>query len=254
VCGVDETAESLEAVRQAARLRSAEGSLHLLAAVYLAGAIVAGWPAERIASELDEAVGDVVRRAEALAGERVTSKVVNAPAVESLLAEIRQEKATVICVGSHSHHRLPGIVVGYVATAMLHEAPCSVLVARKPSQPDDFPRSIVVGIDGSPQATAAHEVASELAARFDVELRPVCAYGGMHYVDTDAVIAAFPDLSLDEREAVEALLAASVRADLVVVGSRGLHGLRALGSVSERIAHRANCTVLVVREQPGASL
>ena len=35
--------------------------------------------------------------------------------------------------------------------------------------------------------------------------------------------------------------------DLIVVGSRGLHGLRALGSVSERVAHGADATVLVAR-------
>lgn len=34
---------------------------------------------------------------------------------------------------------------------------------------------------------------------------------------------------------------------LIVLGSRGLHGIRALGSVSERVAHRAPCSVLVVR-------
>jgi nucleotide-binding universal stress UspA family protein len=31
------------------------------------------------------------------------------------------------------------------------------------------------------------------------------------------------------------------------VGSRGLHGVRALGSVSERVAHDARCSVLVIR-------
>jgi nucleotide-binding universal stress UspA family protein len=31
------------------------------------------------------------------------------------------------------------------------------------------------------------------------------------------------------------------------MGSRGLHGLRSLGSVSERVAHDAGCSVLVVR-------
>jgi nucleotide-binding universal stress UspA family protein len=36
-------------------------------------------------------------------------------------------------------------------------------------------------------------------------------------------------------------------ADLVVVGSRGLKGLKALGSVSERVAHEARCPVLVVK-------
>ena len=46
---------------------------------------------------------------------------------------------------------------------------------------------------------------------------------------------------------MEALVGASHDADLVVVGSRGLQGLRALGSVSERVAHQASCSVLIVR-------
>jgi nucleotide-binding universal stress UspA family protein len=43
------------------------------------------------------------------------------------------------------------------------------------------------------------------------------------------------------------LLGAVEPSDLLVVGSRGLHGIRALGSVSERVAHKAPCSVLVVR-------
>ena len=49
-------------------------------------------------------------------------------------------------------------------------------------------------------------------------------------------------------EPVRALVAASADADLLVVGSRGLDGLRALGSVSERVAHRARCSTLIVRD------
>jgi nucleotide-binding universal stress UspA family protein len=37
------------------------------------------------------------------------------------------------------------------------------------------------------------------------------------------------------------------RASLVLLGSRGVGGARALGSVSERVAHEARCSVLVVR-------
>jgi nucleotide-binding universal stress UspA family protein len=43
----------------------------------------------------------------------------------------------------------------------------------------------------------------------------------------------------------------SADADLLVVGSRGLDGFRALGSVSERVAHEASCSVLVVRAGSG---
>jgi len=54
--------------------------------------------------------------------------------------------------------------------------------------------------------------------------------------------------SWDAAQPVAALVGPSPAADLVVVGSRGLHGLRALGSVSERVAHRAHCSVLVVHD------
>jgi nucleotide-binding universal stress UspA family protein len=46
---------------------------------------------------------------------------------------------------------------------------------------------------------------------------------------------------------VGALVDASRQADLVVVGSRGLRAFEALGSVSERVAHQARCSVLVIR-------
>jgi nucleotide-binding universal stress UspA family protein len=39
----------------------------------------------------------------------------------------------------------------------------------------------------------------------------------------------------------------SLRPDLLVLGSRGLRGLRSLGSVSERVAHGSDASVLVVR-------
>jgi nucleotide-binding universal stress UspA family protein len=46
---------------------------------------------------------------------------------------------------------------------------------------------------------------------------------------------------------VDVLVGAAEQADLLVLGSRGLVGVRALGSVSERVAHKARCSVLVVR-------
>jgi nucleotide-binding universal stress UspA family protein len=41
--------------------------------------------------------------------------------------------------------------------------------------------------------------------------------------------------------------ARDLNAALVITGSRGLTGLAALRSVSERVAHAAPCSVLVVR-------
>ena len=55
------------------------------------------------------------------------------------------------------------------------------------------------------------------------------------------------DLELLPGKPVDELAVLSEFADLVVVGSRGLKGLTALGSVSERVAHQASSPVLVVR-------
>jgi nucleotide-binding universal stress UspA family protein len=44
-------------------------------------------------------------------------------------------------------------------------------------------------------------------------------------------------------------VAAELGAGLVVLGSRGLGGAPALGSVSERVAQHSPCSVLVVRPQ-----
>ena len=52
-------------------------------------------------------------------------------------------------------------------------------------------------------------------------------------------------LTDDTRDPVDAF--SDVDADLLVLGSRGLRGVHALGSVSERAAHRAGCSVLVVQ-------
>jgi nucleotide-binding universal stress UspA family protein len=66
-------------------------------------------------------------------------------------------------------------------------------------------------------------------------------------VDLARVRRRSPEVESVDGHPVETLVTASMYADLLVVGSRGLHGLRALGSVSERVAHEAKSSVLVVR-------
>jgi nucleotide-binding universal stress UspA family protein len=101
-------------------------------------------------------------------------------------------------------------------------------------------------VDGSPQSLAATAVAESLAGRFDAELVLVAATGGRG-IDLDPIQQLSPFFITDPGHPVEALSELSHEADLLVVGSRGLHGPKALGSVSERVAHRAACSVLVVR-------
>jgi nucleotide-binding universal stress UspA family protein len=255
--GVDSSDESREAARQAAAL--AEGQLTLLAAYDIAATLADGTPigapvyyVGAPVSYIEDLQRDTAKEALSRARDDVawaapTGKIVRGGIWETLIREAEREKNTLIAVGAHGGGRMSGIVTGSVATNLIHKAPCSVLVARKNS--DAFLRKIVVGIDGSPESAAAYAAASQLAERFETELVPMVALGRGEPVDRQLV-----DLFIGHHreelpdEPVQALVAGSADADLLVVGSRGLHGLKALGSVSERVAHEARSSVLIVRQ------
>jgi nucleotide-binding universal stress UspA family protein len=248
--GVDGSPESDEATRQAAILLEDEGELTLLSAYDTAPGLVGG-TGTHVPDYLDE---DVQRKAaeHALQGvvEQIqghsssTAKVVHGNSWQELLGEAERALDTMIAIGSHGIGRARGIVVGSTATEVLHKAPCSVLVARKAGA--QFPRRIVVGVDGSPESEAAYTAARGLAARFGAEIWPVVARGGK---DVDKrLVATIVDRHEDlPDQPVPALVAAGADADLLIVGNRGLHGLKSLGSVSERVAHQAGSSVLIVR-------
>jgi nucleotide-binding universal stress UspA family protein len=153
--------------------------------------------------------------------------------------------STLIAVGSHGQRWAEGIVFGSTATLLLHDAPCSVLLARETSHLT--PRRIVVGVDGSLESAAAYSVARYLAGRFDGDVTVVVAEG-RKLIDPAAISLIVGDgFRVTSEDPVRVLTAASQDADLLVLGSRGLHGLKSLGSVSERVAHRAACSTLIVR-------
>lgn len=245
VCGIDSTRQSTEAARQAECLRDPLGTLRLAAVTDSRTASYAGWAMPPVLTELDAAATSALNRAVAEFHPASSRHTVGDP-VDRLLEEIDQASATLVAVGSHGSSRAAGIALGSVATGMLHKARCSVLVARPPRFEWPFPSSILVGVDGSESSLLAAEVARSLGDRFDSEVLMVTATGGSS-VDLDAVHALSPYVIHDPGRPVEALVALANEADLLIVGSRGLHGLRALGSVSERVGHRAPCSVLVVR-------
>jgi nucleotide-binding universal stress UspA family protein len=165
----------------------------------------------------------------------------------ALIDEIGRGQSTVVAVGSHGQGRAAGIIVGSTATSLVHNAPCSVLVTRKIW--NDVPHRIAVGVDGSPESAAAYATARDLADRFEGELTVVVAEGGSgKAVDLAGVsMIVGDDYHVMPEDPVSVLAAASADVDLLVIGSRGLHGVKALGSVSERVAHRAECSTLIVR-------
>jgi nucleotide-binding universal stress UspA family protein len=243
VCGVDGTDASLHAARQAARLVSPSGWLEVFNAAYLFEADVNGRLARRVDAEVE--ARETISRAAAIAGSRAKSRLVDGPPLQSLVQELNEKHATLAVVGTHARRRLYEIVIGGVGGELLHNARCSVLIARQPLTDALFPHAIAAGADGSPESDRAVAVAEYLADRFGVPLRVITALQGK-FVDPAGAPTAAPTEMFDEHP-VRALVRASMDADILVVGSRGLHGLKSLGSVSERVAHQAACSVLVVR-------
>jgi nucleotide-binding universal stress UspA family protein len=237
VCGVDSSPESLEAARQGDRLRSSEGLLRLATVADVNVAVHAGYAATHVLGELDAAARDALHKAVDAVHPSSTHLLAGDP-VPSLLDELSRSDATLVSVGPHGHSRMLGMLLG--------EAPCSILLARRPRF-GPFPGSILCGVDGSDHSLAAAEVANDIAERFGSELVFVAATGGKS-IDLDRIRDLGSDAVDDQRKPVEALVDLSKEADLLVVGSRGLHGPAALGSVSERVAHRAASSVLVVRQ------
>jgi nucleotide-binding universal stress UspA family protein len=190
-----------------------------------------------------DAASALARAGEQCAG--ASSRLIEGEPVGALKQEIERCEATAVALGSRGHSRAAGILLGGTTTTLLHEAPCSVLIARQPASLHDFPSSILVGVDGSTASLRALEAALEVGDRLATRVRVLAATGGKP-VDFDG-LRQIDGLEWDERRPVDVLLESSRATDLVVLGSRGLHGLSALGSVSERVAHRAASSVLVVR-------
>ncbi len=179
IVGIDGSAESLEAARQAAIL--ADGELTLLTAYNVAPAVGGtgvGVPYYQDEDVLRKAATEVVARArEHVAATPAVGRVVFGRPADALVAAIESERYTLLVVGSHGLGRVTGFVVGSTANEVIRRLPCSVLLARGQSA-NGWPGRIVAGIDGSAGSAAAYEVARHLSRRFGADLLPVVAGGG----------------------------------------------------------------------------
>jgi nucleotide-binding universal stress UspA family protein len=163
------------------------------------------------------------------------------------------------------HHTVLGSVSRYCST---HAGVPTVVVP--PDWSGTECAKVVVGFDGSDNATRAARWAADFAPR-TAELDVITAVEVTPWLEDELVRSRFPEevdretarltaelhaVSLDERvthhvvlqDAREALLDAAGEADLVVVGARG-HGPIAaalLGSVASWMLHHPPCPVAVV--------
>jgi nucleotide-binding universal stress UspA family protein len=247
VCAVEPSPAGLDVLERARRLVAPGGELVAVTVFDPAGRAATGWEGPATRTELRAVAEEVHLEAAArLAlspGQRAVLR--DGLPLETILREVRMRQADLLAVGSRGHGRASGVVFGSASTMLLRHAPCPVVLVHPVGPPFRFPRTVVVGVDGSRQSLEALALGRELASRLEVPLRPIVATGGKP-VDLDGLVG-IQALEWLEGGPVEALAGAAGGEDLLVVGSRGLHGLRALGSVSERLAHRAACSVLVVR-------
>ena len=247
VCGVDASDAGVTAARVAGVIADPDGSLTLVSARDTSMATHPGWNMEQTLEELElEALTALERgRSEGAPLHELQGKLIEGNPAQALLAEIESQDATSVVVGSHGASRATGIALGSISTSLLHQAPCSVLVARGSVDAGRWPRRIVVGIDGSDDSASAFEAASALADRLDAHLLAVVATRDAR-VDLAAARRISPACEEHDTKALDLLDHESESADLLVVGSRGFR-LRALGSLSERVAYEARCSVLVAR-------
>jgi nucleotide-binding universal stress UspA family protein len=254
VCGVDGSRSSHVAVEQSIALAGPATALVFLCVREGSGAGAtrrASITAERADEGLDAAL-----KAARQAGLEAAAEVVTGHDPRPVLLD-EASRADLLVVAAHSGSRAGGITLGGTTAAAVHRATVPVLVARRaPAEP--FPGRILVATDGSEDARRAVELTARIAHRhrsrtYLLSVEPV-SHGDPKRIAVDAVnltagLGVKPAVIHGSGHADEWILetAAAESVSLVVVGSRGLTGLRALGSVSERVAHRARCSVLVAR-------
>ncbi|HYN57316.1 MAG TPA: universal stress protein [Motilibacterales bacterium] len=241
-----------------------------------AAATMAGGPALATALPHDgpalvAEAADVVARA----GVPVET-VSTAGSVSATLVE-QSRSAVMVVIGSRGHSAVSSAILGSTVSHVASHAHCPVIVARAEGMADG---PVVVGVDGSPESEELVGWAIDHASRHGLALEVLHAYaipvypGVVPYVPpveittataefeervTSEVLAGwrekYPDVEVTTNvahgRAAPALVAASGRASLTVVGSHGRGAFLGmlLGSTSQSLLHHAKGSVAVMRHR-----
>ncbi|HQU73164.1 MAG TPA: universal stress protein [Calditrichia bacterium] len=207
---------------------------------------------------------------------RIESEMVRSiSAAEAILEYLGQHPCDLVIIGTHGERGLRRLVFGSVAERVVRLSPVPVLTVQKGLRQDSIAR-IVVPVDFSAHATVAVKSARVLAKTYNAaisfvhvinqQLHP--AYGA---ANVNSVFVLDPDLKdrslknligfagkeaedddfrvLEGRPSVEIVnFARDERADLILMGTKGLSGLDHLliGSVTERVVRTSPVPVLTV--------
>jgi len=169
--------------------------------------------------------------------------------------------AGLIVIGSRGLSRAKRFFMGSVSHSVAYHAPCDVLIVRaRPvtyNPPPATYKSVVVATDGSPTADRASRKGLDLARKLGASATLVfvghASTGDPVLKDTLEALGEGMDAKLrvvggDPADRIVEV-AESERADLIVVGNKGMTGASRflLGSVPQKVLEHARCDVLVAR-------
>jgi nucleotide-binding universal stress UspA family protein len=250
LCGVEGNPASTEAARQAITLAGTGADLQFTA-VYTSFELGPDYHRDTLQASLEE-----VAKLAGEAGVSASYEMREARyAIDVLLPESKDHDLLVL--GSHGNSRTSGILFGSTATEAAHGTERPLLIARHPPRDDPFPSEILLASDGSVGSWAPVRAAAGVAAAFDSNIDLVHVADGKHNGQSvlDEQIAEItettgrkPSLTRAEGHATKAIVESAKEkgASLIVAGRRGLKGIKALGSVSERLVSSAECSVLLI--------
>jgi nucleotide-binding universal stress UspA family protein len=232
--------------------------------------------------DVGAATADVLARAAAHVAEfapeiEVSTEAFDDDAAHALIEE--SANASVIVLGSRRLTGAGSFVLGSVSSAVSAQAACPVVVLRGPAGMAAEHAAVVVGVDGRPSSEAVLAFAFDYASRRSVPLSAVLCWHPdrlaemMWRAEPPAPAQAqvwlsealagwrerYPDVEVHSgvvrKHPVDGLVEASAAQHLLVVGSRGRHGVTSalLGSVSQGVLHHASCPVAVVHSAPDSA-
>ncbi len=255
LCAVNGSLAGFEAARQAIAFAEPDAALSFIAVWHSVGT---GMSEQ---ADLSEArAKEALERSAALARDAGISASADlrtgSPASDLILAEA--DRHELLVVGGRKGSRAGGIMLGSIASQAAHRTDRPLLVAHEPPANDGFLAKVLLASDGSPGSWAAAGATSRIASARDSRVEVVYVPDGVrperhreltHQVDAiREATGSEPRLADTPGHVPERIIevARDEGSSLIVIGRRGLKGIRALGSVSERVVHRAPCSVLVV--------
>jgi nucleotide-binding universal stress UspA family protein len=255
LCAIDETQESLAAVQQAAGLAGASGHLTLLAVTSFSSSAGSRGPAidpMRAKRMLDRAVGIAE-------GAGVPSTVEVDPA--SPPSQVILDWAAgrdLLAMGAPATSWFGGMFTEGVAVTAEGSFTTPLLLARSIPSERKSGGCVVVASDGLDGSDQLVELAGRLARAQAHKLILLHATGHESGAQRERVqeqasrlqlgVDGESEVRLESGNARTVIVetANAVGASLVVMSSRRLKGLRAIGSVSRRVVHQGHCSVLLV--------